>query len=145
MSAINYYPHKSLTYTLKLLPCTNYIINTACIHACEVTYYEISSLLRCVELSEVEKLKKKIEKGNHSSLIELLTDHKFDYKSVLNATQETLLHVACRNGHFSIVCTLIEVYHCNLKAVDSLGNSGVMYAYQSVVFQYNAAFCWPKK
>ena len=70
-----------------------------------------------------ELLKKVVENGDRLFLNKLLNDHDYDLNTVLNEEEETLFHLVCRNGHFNIVRTLIEVCHCNLKAVDIHGNS----------------------
>lgn len=78
-----------------------------------------------MELQEIEvaELQRKIKDGDRSSLIKLLIDPKYKPNMILNDKNETMLHMACRNGHLDIVRTLIEVYNCDLKVIDVFGNS----------------------
>lgn len=65
----------------------------------------------------------KVNEGDRLSLMHLLTRLKYDTNTIQNEEGETLLHLACRNGHFDIVRTLIEVYSCNVDIKNKLGNS----------------------
>ena len=76
-----------------------------------------------MEENNVEDLLERAKKGCRSSLIKLLTDHKYNPTQFQNEHNETLLHLACRNGHYDIMRTLIEMYHCDLMVVDRNGNS----------------------
>ena len=67
--------------------------------------------------------KKVVKEGDRIALKKLLTVHRYDPNSSVNEKQETILHVACCKGYFDIVRTLIEVWHCDLMAVDIHGNS----------------------
>ena len=66
------------------------------------------------EQEEIQGLLAKAKEGDRPSLIELLTHHKYDPATSQNEKNETILHLACRNGHLDIVRTLIEVYQCNV-------------------------------
>lgn len=71
----------------------------------------------------------------------LLTRLKYDPNPSQNEEGETLLHLACCNGHFDIVRTLIEVYSCNVNIKDKLGNSPLDAACANKQFRVVAYLC----
>lgn len=98
----------------------------------------------CLEISSdqiVKDLKKKVEEGHRPSLMKLLTDCKYDPNMIQNSEGETLLHLACRDGHLDIVHTLIEVYGCNLNIVDKSGNTPLHTACFNKQLKVVAYFC----
>ena len=94
-----------------------------------------------MEESNVKDLLKRVKKGCRSSLIKLLTDHKYNPTQFQNEHNETLLHLACRNGHYDIMRTLIEMYHCDLMVVDKNGNSPFHTACGSIQLKIAAYLC----
>ena len=94
-----------------------------------------------MEESNVKDLLKRVKKGCRSSLIKLLTDHKYNPTQFQNEHNETLLHLACRNGHYDIMRTLIEMYHCDLMVVDRNGNSPFHTACESNQLKIAAYLC----
>ena len=52
----------------------------------------------------------------------------------------TLLHMACKEGQFDIVCALIEVYGCTLDLQDDLGNTPCHLACENGRFEIMAYF-----
>ncbi len=63
------------------------------------------------------------EVGCRASLLELCRNPQYCYRAYRNGNGETLLHIACRNGHLDIVRALIEIYQFSLKIYDKFGNS----------------------
>ena len=94
-----------------------------------------------MEENNVKDLLKSVKKGCRSSLIKLLTDHKYNPTQFQNEHNETLLHLACRNGHYDIMRTLIEMYHCDLVVVDRNGNSPFHTACESNQLKIAAYLC----
>ena len=94
-----------------------------------------------MEENNVKDLLKRVKKGCRSSLIKLLTDHKYNPTQFQNEHNETLLHLACRNGHYDIMRTLIEMYHCDLMVVDRNGNSPFHTACESNKLKIAAYLC----
>ena len=87
-------------------------------------------------------IEKVVEDGDRFSLNKLVTDCRYDLNTRLYEQQETLLHLACREGHFDIVRALIEVYHCDLRVVDKDGNSPFHTACECQQFDVVAYLCY---
>ena len=95
-----------------------------------------------IEIEEIEGLLQKVNEGDCPSLVHLLTNLKYDPYTKQNDKGETLLHLACRNGHFDIVRTLIEVYDFNVEYnLDKQNNSSLHAACASEQFKVVAYLC----
>ena len=69
-----------------------------------------------------------VEQNDFPKLMELILSSHCDPRDIHNDNNETLLHVACRLGHFDIVRILIEVYECSVSKCDDNGFSPPDYA-----------------
>ena len=88
-----------------------------------------------------EGLLQRVKEGDRPSLVHLLTYLKYDPNTIQGEEGETLLHLACRNGHFDIVRTLIEVYSCDISIKNKLGNSPLDVACANNQFRVVFYFC----
>ena len=69
-----------------------------------------------------------VEQNDFPKLMELILSSHCDPRDIHNNLNETLLHVACRLGHFDIVRILVEIYECSLSKCDDNGFSPPDYA-----------------
>ena len=61
-----------------------------------------------------------VTNGNRDLLITIATSG-IDPNCVLDESGNSVIYVACKLGHLNIVRTLVEVYHCNPDAINSIG------------------------
>ena len=87
------------------------------------------------------KYLKEVRKGHRPSLMKLLTECKYDPETVQNNKGETLLHLACQDGHLDIIRTLVEVFNCSWNVPDAFGNSPVHTACANNQLKVVAYFC----
>jgi ankyrin repeat protein len=105
---------------------TSGVYKTAVLHVFLImsAYQKLSDCTATV----APKLFQAVEQNDFSKLMELILSSHCDPRDILNDRNETLLHVACRLGHFDIVRILIEVYDCSLSKCDNNGFSPPDYA-----------------
>ncbi len=82
---------------------------------------------------------------DNPQLVTFITSNKFNIYQVLNSNGERLIHLACRDGRFDIVRTLIEIYGCRFDVKDKFGNTPLHTACQSGQFLVMTYFYFEHK